>query len=77
MSTDPDMSRTTTQHLADELLKEPVEEWIARRRGPTEKPRESWNRIALLLWDRTDRKVGVTGKTIQTWAEAATREDMP
>jgi hypothetical protein len=55
-------SRTDKQQLADLLLGQPVEDWVAARR-----PGLSWERIAVELRDATDRRVEVSGNQLRLW----------
>ena len=59
MSTTP---RTDKQRLADLLLGQPVEEWIAARR-----PETSWEKIARDLTIVTNGQIEVTDMTIRRW----------
>lgn len=61
--------RTPAQHLADILLDQPVEEWIAERRNQ-DKP-VSWRRISLELRDATDGKCDIAPATLLAWHDAA------
>lgn len=67
------MGRTPLQMLADNLLKKPVEDYIAAHRAAG----DSWRRIALDLRDRTKGAIDVTPVTIQAWAEAAAASAPP
>jgi hypothetical protein len=64
--------RTPVQHLADLLLDERVEDWVATRRN-RERPL-SWRRIALELRDVTEGKVDVSPTTLLAWCSDAARK---
>ena len=53
----------STQRLAGVLLKQPLTEWVAERRGNG----ESWESIASLLWHTTSTEVHVSGETLRRW----------
>lgn len=57
--------RTPNQRLADVLLKEPVEDWITRKRTDG----LSWRRISLALRDEIE--VDVAPGTLLAWVEEA------
>jgi hypothetical protein len=61
--------RTPKQTLADELLGEPVEEWVLRHRGSVP-PHLSWRVIAEKLRTATNGKVWVTDQTLRNWTTA-------
>lgn len=54
--------RTPHQHVADVLLGEPVENFIAARR-----PQRSWRLLARDLYDATDGRVDVTPESVRSW----------
>lgn len=58
---------TPTRRLADKLLPEGVDAFIATRRDGE----QSWRRIALDLRDATRGEVDVTPETIRNWATRA------
>lgn len=60
----PHMAKTSTQRLAEIILGQPIEKWIAERRDAG----MSYNRIAVDLHDRTGGQVSVTGEAIRLWA---------
>lgn len=57
-----------TYLLASDILGEPVVSWIARQRRPEEDLRRSWKKIAANLAEATDRRVVVSGSTVNRWA---------
>jgi len=58
----PTTPRTDKQRLADLLLGQPVEEWIAARRPDT-----SWEKIAAELTQATQGGIEVTDMTVRRW----------
>ena len=56
------MQRTPTQRLADALLPDGLDAFVAARR-----PAESWRRIALELRDETANAVDVTPESLRSW----------
>lgn len=60
--------RTAHQRLADILLGEPVEQWVAARRAE----RISWRKISLRLRDQ--HKLDIGEPTLRAWALAAEAE---
>lgn len=59
--------RTPTQRLADILLGEPVESWVAQRRNEG----KSWRRISNELRDETKGDIDVAPPTLISWATEA------
>lgn len=59
--------RTSAQHLADLLLGEPVEEWMAARTAQG----ISWRFIVRQLAEATDGRVDVTTVTALAWMKAS------
>lgn len=57
------MDRSPTYLLADTLLDDGIESFVRARRSEG----ASWRRIALDLWEATDRKVEVTHETLRSW----------
>lgn len=57
------MQPTPTRRLADALLSEPLDEFVASRRGQG-KP---WRLIARELWAATDGQIDITEVTLQNW----------
>lgn len=51
--------------LADEILGEPVEDWLARRR----KAGHSWQQIRDEMREATDRRISVTPNSLRVWLE--------
>ena len=65
------MQRTATQRLADLLLSEPVEAFVARKRAEN----RSWRLIARDLYTLTEGQVDVTTQTLRLW-DAASKADV-
>lgn len=61
------MARTATQRLADLLLDEPVEAFVARKRQDG----RSWRLIARDIYTLTDGQVDVTTQTLRLWMASA------
>jgi hypothetical protein len=57
-------SATPTRLLADKLIPDGVDQFIAQRRDQ----RKSWRRIALDLRDQTSGVIDVTPETVRKWA---------
>jgi hypothetical protein len=55
---------TPTRLLADKLIQDGVDSFIADRRAE----RKSWRRIALDLRDATNGVIDVTPETVRKWA---------
>jgi hypothetical protein len=64
-------SRTLTQRLADALLPDGLDRFIADRRLGTAK---SWRAISLDLRDATDGQINVTETTLRAWYADEFRE---
>ena len=57
------MRQTPTSRLADNLLPGGLEEFVLSRRAAG----MSWRRIALAIYDATDRKIDPTHESIRSW----------
>lgn len=55
--------RTPSMRLADILLDEPVDRWIAEQRASG----LSWRRIAFALRDATDGQLEISDQTLISW----------
>lgn len=56
--------------LADNLLDEGLEHFIAQRRADG----KSWDTVAKELWAATNHEIDVTGVTVQKWNDDIARE---
>jgi hypothetical protein len=65
------MARTATQRLADLILDQSIEEFIAAKRTQG----RSWRLIARDLFTLTDGQVDVTTQTLRMWMDAATQRE--
>jgi len=64
------MARTATQRLADILLDQPVESYVAAKRAEG----RSWRLIARDIYVATDSQIDVTTQTLRQWMAAAEAE---
>lgn len=63
------MHQTPTRRLAEILIDEPLESFVATRRDAG----RSWRVIARDLWTATDGQIDVTAMTLQNWFAGDTK----